>query len=96
MPTTIPGASGSTAPTPATSFTILLSAPLEVALGRIAARTDNPYGKTVEQHALIVTQHAAVESRLREWAQHELDGTRPTAELADDVEALLTEEKRAF
>lgn len=71
--------------------TVLLSAPLDVTLRRISARTDNPYGKSSDEHRLIVEQHARIEPLLRSWADRELDGTRPLSELADDVEALLAD-----
>jgi hypothetical protein len=69
--------------------TILLSVPLDVTLGRIAARTNNPYGKSAAERALVIENHTTVEPLLRAWAQHELDGTREVAQLADEVELLL-------
>ena len=68
---------------------VLLSAPAEVLLARVASRTTNPYGRTAEQRAEILGHLRAVEPLLRRGASLELDGRRPTAELADVVEALL-------
>lgn len=68
---------------------ILLTAPLEVMLERVAARTDNPYGSRPEQLAEIVHHTRTVEPLLRRGATRVLDGTRPRHELVDDVEALL-------
>ena len=69
---------------------VLLSAPLGVLLARVAARVDNPYGRTPEQQAEIERNLTEVEPLLRRGATLELDGRRPTEELADTVERLLT------
>ena len=69
---------------------VLLSAPAEVLLARVASRTTNPYGRTAEQRAEILGNLEAVEPLLRRGATLELDGRRPAAALADAVEALLT------
>lgn len=68
---------------------VLLSAPAEVLLARVTARSTNPYGGTAEQRAEILGYLATVEPLLRQGATLELDGRRPTAELADVVERLL-------
>ncbi|GAA1727688.1 AAA family ATPase [Brachybacterium phenoliresistens] len=68
---------------------VLLSAPLEVILNRVAARRNNPYGSTPADRAEIRSQHAEVEPLLRRSADLELDALRPTAELADVLEQLL-------
>jgi hypothetical protein len=68
--------------------TFLLRAPLEVLLDRVARRAGNAYGRAPEERALIVEHHRDVEPRLRAWVDVELDGTRPTTELADLVESL--------
>src|SRR3954452_3773384 len=67
---------------------VLLSAPLEVLLQRVAARADNPYGGTPEQRAEIAHYVQTVEPLLRRRASVELDGRRPVSELADAVERL--------
>ncbi|MCU7730764.1 AAA family ATPase [Actinoplanes sp. KI2] len=69
---------------------VLLSAPLDVVLGRVASRSNNPYGKTAEQRAEIERYLHEVEPLLRRGATVELDGRRPVGELADAVERLLT------
>jgi shikimate kinase len=68
---------------------VLLSAPIEVLLERVAGRTNNPYGKTPEQQDDIRRYVAEVEPLLRPGATVELDGRRPVGELADTVERLL-------
>jgi dephospho-CoA kinase len=67
---------------------VLLSAPLEVLLQRVAARADNPYGGTPEQRQEIAHYVQTVEPLLRRRASVELDGRRPVSELADAVERL--------
>lgn len=69
---------------------VLLSAPLSVLVDRVASRSNNPYGKTAEQQAEIERYVGEVEPLLRRGATVELDGRRPTEELADVVEGLLT------
>ncbi|WP_116450695.1 AAA family ATPase [Blastococcus litoris] len=68
---------------------VLLSAPLDVLLGRVRARTGNPYGRTAAQQAEIAHYLDTVEPLLRRGASLELDGRRPVGELADVVEGLL-------
>ena len=67
---------------------VLLSAPLEVLLERVAARTTNPFGRTPGQRARIAADHAEVEPLLRAGATAELDARRPATDLADEIEAL--------
>src|SRR5689334_22126179 len=56
---------------------VLLSAPLEVLLERIAQRTTNDYGKSPAEQALILDHLAEVEPLLRATCTHEVDATRP-------------------
>jgi shikimate kinase len=58
---------------------VLLSAPAEVLLERIAGRTTNSYGKTPEQRRLVLRHLAEVEPLLRRTCTHELDATQPLA-----------------
>jgi dephospho-CoA kinase len=67
---------------------VLLSAPADVLLGRIAARDDNPYGKSPEQRELVLRHLAEVEPLLRATATAELDATAPLDEVADRLEAI--------
>ncbi len=68
---------------------VLLSAPLDVLLYRVATRSNNPYGRKAEHQAEIERNVAEVEPLLRRGATLELDGQRPVGELADIVEGLL-------
>ncbi len=67
---------------------VLLSAPVEVLLSRVATRTNNPYGHSADQQAEIRQYVVEVEPLLRRGASVELDGRRPVAELADAIEVL--------
>jgi shikimate kinase len=69
---------------------VLLSAPIETLLARVAARANNPYGRTPEQRAEIRHYTRKVEPLLRRGATCELDGRRPVEGLADSIEALLS------
>lgn len=64
---------------------ILLSAPTDVLLQRIAGRTNNPFGKTMEERSQILADIAEVEPLLREAATHEIRTDRPVAEVVDMV-----------
>ena len=67
---------------------MLLSAPVEVLVERVATRTNNPYGRSAEQQAEIRQYVVDVEPLLRRGATLELDGRLPVGELADVIEAL--------
>jgi dephospho-CoA kinase len=66
----------------------LLSAPADVILARVAARTTNPYGKDPAQRAEILRYLAEVEPLLRAGATTEIDATAPLPEVARQLEAL--------
>lgn len=68
---------------------VLLSAPLEVLIGRVSSRTTNPYGRTAAEQAEIVRYVQTVEPLLRKTASVELDGQAGASELARAVEALI-------
>ena len=67
---------------------VLLSAPAEILLERIDARTDNPSGKSREERELVLRHLAEVEPLLRATATAELDATAPLGVLADRLEQL--------
>lgn len=56
---------------------VLLSAPAEVLLQRIATRTTNDYGKNDEERKLILEHVAEVEPLLRATCTHEVDASQP-------------------
>jgi dephospho-CoA kinase len=56
---------------------VLLSAPAEVLVRRIATRTTNDYGKRAEELESILRDLAEVEPLLRATCTHEVDATQP-------------------
>lgn len=66
---------------------VLLSAPLDVTLERLATRTTNDFGKHATERARVIADHATVEPLLRRRATVEIDTRRPLREVVDAVEA---------
>jgi dephospho-CoA kinase len=64
---------------------ILLSAPPDVILDRIARRTTNDYGKIPLERAMILDDLAMIEPLLRKGCTHELDASRPLADIVADL-----------
>jgi len=64
---------------------VLLSAPAHVILDRVARRTTNSYGKAPLERAMILDDLATVEPLLREACTHELDASRPLADIVADL-----------
>jgi broad-specificity NMP kinase len=56
---------------------VLLSAPAEVLLHRIATRSTNDYGKSSEDRELLMRHLVEVEPMLRATCTHEIDATQP-------------------
>jgi shikimate kinase len=73
-------------------FVVLLAAPVEVLIARVASRTNNPYGSSLQDQAEIRRYVVEVEPLLRAGATLELDGCRPVADLADEIESRLSDE----
>lgn len=67
---------------------VLLSAPLEVILERIASRKTNDYGKTVEQREEIIQNVASVEPLLRAGATVEIDTRKPLDDVVTELELM--------
>jgi dephospho-CoA kinase len=67
---------------------VLLTAPAEVLLARIAARDSNPYGKLPAERDLIMTHIAEVEPLLRATATMVIDATVPLSLVVRQLEAL--------
>lgn len=65
---------------------VLLSAPAEVILARLAGRTTNPYGKTPAERAEVLENSRTVEPLLRRGAGLELDTSRPLGEVLGRLE----------
>jgi dephospho-CoA kinase len=64
---------------------ILLSAPAEVVAERLAARTNNPYGKSPEELARILEQIESVEPLLRRRATLEIVTTIPIQQVVERI-----------
>ena len=73
---------------------VLLSAPADVLLGRIASRTTNEYGKTDEERELILGHLAEVEPLLRATCTHEIDASRPIDEVVAELVLIGTTQDR--
>jgi len=68
---------------------VLLSAPADVILDRIAHRTTNSYGKTAVERAMILDDLATIEPLLRKGCTHELDASRPLDDVVADLVAIV-------
>jgi dephospho-CoA kinase len=64
---------------------VLLSAPLETVLGRLATRTNNPFGKSAEERRRVMADVATVEPLLRGVADHEVVTTAPLDQVVTTV-----------
>jgi shikimate kinase len=64
---------------------VLLSAPAEVLLSRVANRRTNRYGKLPAEQELILRHLAEVEPVLRRTCTHELDAAEPLATIVDQL-----------
>jgi dephospho-CoA kinase len=62
---------------------VLLSAPADVLLERIAMRSTNEYGKSQEKQELVLTYLREVEPRLRATCTHEIDASSPLEEVVE-------------
>ncbi|MFI6290126.1 AAA family ATPase [Nonomuraea sp. NPDC050790] len=67
---------------------VLLSAPADVILARVAARTDNPYGRRPEERQAILDNLAQIEPLLRKGATLEIDTRAPLEEVVRRLERL--------
>ena len=60
---------------------VLLSAPADVLLDRVATRTTNDYGKASDERNLILAHLREVEPLLRATCTHEIDAALPPADV---------------
>jgi dephospho-CoA kinase len=67
---------------------VLLSAPAEVILERVAARDTNDFGKSDEERDFILQDLAAVEPLLRTRATAEIDTRAPLDDVVDELERI--------
>jgi adenylate kinase family enzyme len=67
---------------------VLLTAPVDVILDRIARRVTNNYGKAAAERELIMHHLETVEPLLRATCTHEVDATRTLEEVVTDLIAI--------
>ena len=70
---------------------VLLSAPVDVVLDRLARRTTNDFGKSPGDRERVLSDLAEVEPRLRAGADLEIDTHRPLSEVVDRLVRLAEE-----
>ena len=64
---------------------VLLSAPADVLLERLAGRATNGYGKSPEERELVLSHLETVEPLLRATCTHELDASRPLEDVVEEL-----------
>lgn len=67
---------------------VLLTAPTEMLLERVARRTTNDYGKSERDRAEILVDLEEVEPLMRDGCTHEIDATRSLADVVADLVAI--------
>lgn len=67
---------------------VLLSAPVDVLVHRLATRTTNDYGKRSEELDLILHELARIEPLLRATCTHEIDATQPIDAVVEQLVAI--------
>ncbi|MEZ0114239.1 dephospho-CoA kinase [Catenulispora sp. EB89] len=71
---------------------VLFSAPADVILARVGARTTNPYGKRDDERDAILGHLETVEPLLRATATAEIDTTVPVERVVQRLEELAAEQ----
>jgi dephospho-CoA kinase len=69
---------------------ILLSAPVQTLVDRLATRTSNPFGKMPADLRRVLDDMQAVEPLLRSVAHHEVKTTAPLAEVVTTILRLVS------
>jgi dephospho-CoA kinase len=64
---------------------VLLSAPREVMIERLAARTNNPFGKSPEELTKVLADLERFEPAIRRAATHEIDTSKPIERVIDEI-----------
>jgi shikimate kinase len=68
---------------------VLLSAPIDTLMHRLAKRTAKGYGHAAEERCKIAKLVETIEPLLRQSAHHEIDTTRPVAETVTKILTLM-------
>jgi dephospho-CoA kinase len=72
-------------------FVLLLSAPTDVMLERVRARTNNPFGHSLEQRQKIVADKEQFEPMIRGRADAEITTDRPLTDVVDQLLAITSQ-----
>jgi shikimate kinase len=64
---------------------ILLSAPVDTIMRRLAARSPGGYGHVVEERRKVAALVETIEPLLRQSADHEIDGRRSVTDTVDEI-----------
>jgi dephospho-CoA kinase len=75
---------------PSFDAVVLLSAPVDVILERVAGRESNDFGKSNEERDQIVSDLEEFEPLLRAGATAEIDTRAPLTEVTDELEQIAT------
>ena len=67
---------------------MLLSAPADVLVHRLATRTTNDYGESREERDLVLRDLAQVEPLLRATCTHEVDAAQPIDAVVEQLAAI--------
>jgi shikimate kinase len=68
---------------------VLLSAPREVMVERLASRTNNPFGKRPGELAKVFADVDTYEPMMRRSATHEIDTSNPLDRVVDEILSLV-------
>jgi len=68
---------------------VLLSAPLDTLMDRLAARATEGYGHTTDERRKVAELVATIEPWLRRSAHYEIDTARPVGNTVEDILALV-------
>jgi shikimate kinase len=64
---------------------ILLSAPVETIMERLAARSSGGYGQIAEERRKVAALISSIEPLLRQSADYEVDTRKPIRDTADEI-----------
>lgn len=70
---------------------VLLSAPRDVMVERLAARNNNPFGKKPDELAKVLADLETYEPLIRRSATHEIDTSQPLDRVIDEILSLVEE-----
>lgn len=68
---------------------VLLRAPRDVMVERLASRSNNPFGKSSEELARVLADLEAFEPSMRQAATYEIDTSKPLDHVVDEILTLI-------